>query len=256
MLEKYFLKKGYYIFNIKPNLIRDLKNILLKEIKKNTKNNKNFQLEYFHKRFKKKKINNLRLYLYKKINSNKKFKNLVYEIGKEILNELVGNELAMSSINLSIQYPKDSNSLLEMHTDFFSGESLFQVNLWIPFVDVNKTQSMFIINPSDSICILKKIKNDQRITFLEIQKKYKSKAEWLDLKFGQGLVFSPNCLHGNVTNKENKTRWSLNIRYKNIYSPYNSYFNNEKKIGNFYKVFSPKIITKFNLKYKFDEFQK
>ena len=54
MLEKYFLKKDYYIYNIKPNLIRDLKSILLKEIKKNTKDNKNFELEYFHKRLKKK----------------------------------------------------------------------------------------------------------------------------------------------------------------------------------------------------------
>ena len=39
--------------------------------------------------------------------------------------------------------------------------------------------------------------------------------KWLKVKFGEGVIFSPNCLHGNVTNKENTTRWSINIRYKN-----------------------------------------
>ena len=49
-----------------------------------------------------------------------------------------------------------------MHTDFFSGESLFQVNLWVPFVNVKKTQSLFIINPKNSIDILKEIKNKKK----------------------------------------------------------------------------------------------
>ena len=80
--------------------------------------------------------------------------------------------------------------------------------------------------------------------------------KWLNSKFGQAIIFSPNCLHGNVTNKEKTTRWSINIRYKNLYSPYNRIYGNEKKIGTFYKIFSPKLMTKFNLKYNFNEFQK
>ena len=157
---------------------------------------------------------------------------------------------------MSIQYPKDDKSLLNMHSDFFSGESLFQVNVWIPFVNVKKTKSMFIINPNTSLKILKKIKSSKKITFNEIYKKYKKNMKWLNVKFGEGVIFSPNCLHGNVKNLEKTTRWSINIRYKNLYSPYNNIFGNEKKIGTFYSIFSPKLMTQFNLKYNFNEFQK
>ena len=100
--------------------------------------------------------------------------------------------------------------------------------------------------------ILKKIKNNKKINFRDINKNYSKNLKWLKLKSGQGLIFSPNCLHGNVVNKENKTRVSINIRYKNIFSPYSN-ISNEKKVGSFYKVLSPKAITLFNLKHNFDE---
>jgi sporadic carbohydrate cluster 2OG-Fe(II) oxygenase len=73
------------------------------------------------------------------------------------------------------------------------------------------------------------------------------------MKFGEGMLFSPNCLHGNVMNLEKNTRWSINVRLKNLYSPYSKIQENEKKIGSFYNIFTPKIITQFNLKHSFDE---
>ena len=190
--------------------------------------------------------------LFNKLNKNSKFKKNIFNSAEHFIEGCVGSEICSSDINLSIQLPNDNSSLLEMHTDFFSGESLFQINLWIPFTDVKKTQSMFIVSPSDSFKILKEIKNDKKINFKDINKKYSKKIKWLSVKSGQGLMFSPNCLHGNIINKEEKTRVSINIRYKNIFSPYGN-VKNEKKIGTFYKILSPKAITLFNLKYNFDE---
>ncbi len=254
MIEKYFLENGYFIFNLDKSNLSDLKKTLIKEIKLFTKL-KTINLDYFHKHYSIEKLNKLRIHLYKKINLNKKFCDITYKSSKDIIHSFVGNELATSNINLSIQFPNDKKSLLSMHTDFFGGESLFQANIWIPFVNVEKTKSMFIINPKNSIKILKEIKNNKNFDFLKIEKKYKSKLKWLKLKYGQALVFSPNCLHGNIENKEKTTRWSINVRYKNIYSPYSHKYVNEKKIGNFYKILNPKIITKFNLKHNFDEFE-
>ena len=255
MNAKFFLKNGYYIFNLDKKIILELKKKLIKKIKKKT-SIKIINLNTFHKFYSSNKINNLRLYLYRNINSDKNFLKLIYQSSKKIIEETVGNEIANSNANLSIQYPEDDNSVLDMHTDFFSGESLFQANLWIPFVDVKKTKSMFLINPETSIKILKQIKLSKKETFQKIIKKYKKQMKWLNVKFGQAIIFSPNCLHGNVTNREKTTRWSINIRYKNLYSPYNRIYGNEKKIGTFYKIFSPKLMTKFNLKYNFNEFQK
>ena len=255
MNSDFFINNGYQKINLDQKCINKLKKILIKKIKKKTKI-RQVNLNNFHSYYPENKINNLKLCLYKEINADKKFQSLIYKSSQKFINELVGNEIAKSKSNLSIQFPQDDKSLLSMHSDFFSGESLFQVNLWIPFVDVKKTKSMFIINPKKSLEILKKIKNSKKITFSTIQKRYKKNMKWLDVKYGQAIVFSPNCLHGNVTNLEKTTRWSVNIRYKNLYSPYNSIFGNEKKIGTFYSVFSKKLITEFNLKYNFNEFQK
>lgn len=255
MDSNFFIKNGYQKIKLNKLCIKKLKKILIKKIKIKTKISK-INLNYFHNYYTEKKINNLRLYLYKEINTDKKFQDLIYKSSKKYIEKFVGSEIAKSKSNLSIQFPKDDKSLLNMHSDFFSGESLFQVNLWIPFVNVEKTKSMFIINPEKSLKILRKIKNSKYSTFLKIQKENKKYMKWLNVKFGEAILFSPNCLHGNITNFEKTTRWSINIRYKNLYSPYNSIFGNEKKIGTFYNIFSPKLITKFNLKYNFNEFQK
>ena len=244
------LKKGYFIFDIKKNKYVKLKNQIEKQLLKN--NQKKIKLEDLHKLVEIKSLNRLRMNLFKNLNKSTNFKKNVFESAHQFIEGCVGSEICSSDVNLSIQMPNDETSLLEMHTDFFSGESLFQINLWIPFVDVKKTQSMFIIDPINSYKILKKIKNNKKINFKDINKKYSKKLKWLKLKSGQGLIFSPNCLHGNVVNKENKSRISINIRYKNIFSPYSN-IKNEKKIGSFYKILSPKAVTLFNLKYNFDE---
>jgi len=243
------LKNGYFIFDIKKEKYFKLKNHIEKRL---LKSNQTLKLENLHKLVKIKNLNNLRMNLFKNLNKSSNFKKNVFESAQQFIEGCVGSELCSSDINLSIQMPNDETSLLEMHTDFFSGESLFQINLWIPFVDVEKTQSMFIIDPLNSYKILKKIKNDKKINFKDINRNYSKNLKWLKLKSGQGLIFSPNCLHGNVVNKENKTRVSINIRYKNIFSPYGN-VSNEKKVGSFYKVVSPKAVTLFNLKHNFDE---
>ena len=247
----FFIKNGFFKIKLHQNNFAYLRN-KIKVILKKELNSKQVDLEKFHRKIKIEELNNLRLKIFKKINEDPKFKSNVYLSAKKFIHETVGNELCSSDVNLSIQLPNDESSLLEMHSDFFSGESLFQVNLWIPFVNVKKTQSMSIINPCDSLEILKKIKNNRTLKFKDINKKFKNKMRWINLKLGEAILFSPNCLHGNVVNLEKNTRWSMNIRYKNIYSPYGKQ-RNEKKIGSFYNIATPKAITKFNLKYDFEE---
>ena len=244
------IKDGYFKFKLNEKLFSNnliiLKNIISKKIKSK------YTLENFHNYCTVNNLNDLRLYVFKEINKNKKFKSNLFNSSKENVELCVGSELCNSDINLSIQYPHDTSSLLDMHTDFFSGESLFQVNLWVPFVNVKKTQSLFIINPKNSIDILKEIKNKKKISFKGLMKKNQKKMKWIDVKKGEAIIFSPNCLHGNVINKEKYTRWSINIRYKNLFSPYTNY-RNEKQIGSFYKPLTVKGITNFNLVHNFDE---
>ena len=48
----------------------------------------------------------------------------------------------------------------------------------------------------------------------------KKKTKWINIKFGQALIFfsSINARKFNKSNK--KTRWSFNCRFKSLMSPY------------------------------------
>tara|TARA_B110000046_G_C12995590_1_gene399882 strand:+ start:1188 stop:1973 length:786 start_codon:yes stop_codon:yes gene_type:complete len=245
------IQDGYFKFNLLSQNFKKANSILISIVKKQIKN-KFINLEKIHKNISIEELNNLRLHIFNKLNNNEDFKNSIFSSAEKFIVETVGNELACSDMNLSIQLPGDNSSLLDMHSDFFSGESIFQINLWIPFVSVKKTQSMFIINPLDSLIILKKIKKNKIIDFKKILQKYKKKMKWINLKKGEAILFSANCLHGNIVNEEKNTRWSINVRYKNLYSPYSN-LENEKKIGGFYKPLSLKAISTFNLRHNFYE---
>ena len=74
MNSKFFLTNGYEKFKLNRKYLIEVKNTLIKKIKKKTKI-KSINLDFFHKSYSINKINNLRLYLYKEINSDQKLQN-------------------------------------------------------------------------------------------------------------------------------------------------------------------------------------
>ncbi|MDC3119478.1 2OG-Fe(II) oxygenase [Candidatus Pelagibacter sp.] len=229
-ISKDFVKKGYHIFNIKEKKILD--NICNKIIYKSSKIlkkklDKKF-LYFTHDYIQDHQLNNYRLKIYDHINKDKNFLKSYYKMGKEYLDILCGNELAIQKkINLSIQLPKDNSSILPIHTDVWSGNSPFELVLWIPLVSVQNTKSMFILPPKTNNYYFNNLKKFQ--TTDNIFNHAKSKLNWLKLRYGQGLIFSQNLLHGNVKNEEKTTRWSFNCRFKSLFSPYD-----KKKFGEYF----------------------
>ena len=41
----------------------------------------------------------------------------------------------------------------------------------------------------------------------------------MEVPFGSALIFWSGLFHGSIVNKEGESRLSLNIRYKNLFSP-------------------------------------
>ena len=194
-------------------------------------------------------LNSFRLAVYQQLNALVWFRDAYYEMGKFILDTLVGDELAMQNrINLSIQCPSDNSSLLSIHSDAFSGETPFQLVMWTPLVDVSGTQSMFKIDPETSFQSIENLR-DYRST-LELQNAHESKMEFLTIRRGEVMVFCPNILHGNITNTEQLSRWSFNVRFKSLWSPYNHIDGNEKKLGSFYIPHRIKPLTRFGLRWR------
>ena len=82
--------------------------------------------------------------------------------------------------------------------------------------------------PQENQKFINKFKNYVNSDSQKIFKLIKKKVVWLNLKYGQILIFNQQLPHGNVVNNEKETRWSLNCRFKGIFSPYA-----DKRIGNF-----------------------
>ncbi len=245
-INRKYLKNGYLIAKVEnKNSLEFLKNFVENFIKKEFKIGKKNCLDDFHKVIRVKNLNDFRIKLINKINKVEKFREVYYEISKKYLDAIVGNELSMQKrLNLSIQLPGDSTSLLPVHSDTWSGDSPFETVVWLPLVDCSKTKSMYILTPNKL-----KFSHDilsQNLTTEKLFKKIKKSVNWIDIKYGEVLIFNQNLPHGNVINKEKDTRWSFNCRFKSIFAPYG-----DKKIGEFFEPISLKPASKIGMKYKY-----
>jgi len=245
-----FEKTGYII---KPSVnlksLEKIRSIFIKSIKRSIKiNYKLKDSEIFnsiHKVIKPKELNNFRLKIIEDINRNKKIRKLYFDLAKPYLEVLVGNELAMQlRINLSIQLPGDSSSLLPVHSDVWSGDSPFEIVVWVPLVDCYATKTMYILPPN-------KIKKMNKV-FLKSGKKssdaifnsIKQHVKWLNVKYGQILLFNQTLPHGNIVNSEKETRWSMNCRFKSVFTPYR-----DKKLGEFFEPITLRKISQLAINY-------
>ena len=217
MNKKYKLfKHGFEVKKIdysKRNLLKNLNN----EIKKNdlSKFEKNIKLENIHK-VNIANFNEYRLDIIKKINKIKNIKKTLFKILKDDLEILFGKDIVIQKfLNLGIQRPNDTERT-PMHSDSPS-HSLFEVVIWIPLVNSKKTMGMYFfpLNKTRKAKSLV-VGGDNK----DIEKFAKKFGKNLDIKFGEFVIFLTDCFHYIPINKEYKTRWSINLRFKNTFTPY------------------------------------
>ena len=249
-LSQEFEKKGYIIRNISnKKALKKIKNLFIKFIKKELKISKKIKSHYLlnniHKFLTTRNLNSFRIKLINHINNTEEFKKLYYLLSKNYLEVLVGNELVMQKrINLSIQIPNDNSSLLPVHSDVWSGDSPFEIVVWLPLVNCYRTKAMYILPPKKYQKFEKKFskiaKRDSEYVFQKIKKNIK----WINISFGQLLVFNQSLPHGNRINLEKETRWSLNCRFKSIFTPFG-----DKKIGEFFDPITLRKISELGMNY-------
>lgn len=188
-------------------------------------------------------LNDERIKFIRLINSLSDVRLAYYSLARNALNTLVGNELVMQrNINLSIQLPGDESSLLPIHTDVLQGDSPYEVVLWVPLVDCYGTKSMFFCDKKASDEALARLGD-----FKDTQALYdylKPHLQFMDVKYGECLIFSPTIFHGNVRNDTDETRWSLNCRFKSALSPYA-----DKKLGEFFEPITLRPVTRMGMRY-------
>jgi len=246
-----FKKNGYLIAKIKDvKNFQSIQKLVINFLRKNYSISKSltddFILNNAHKIIKKNQLNNTRLKIINYLNNKNNFIKDYYMLSKPLLDILVGNELSMQKrINLSIQFPKDKSSLLDLHSDVWSGDSPFEAVVWLPLVNCYKTKSMYILPPNKYQKFEKTFKdkknNDSKKIFLKIKKD----LVWLKVDYGEIVIFNQCLPHGNIVNDTNETRWTFNCRFKSLFTPYN-----DKKLGEFFVPITLRPLSEIGLNYK------
>ena len=171
---------------------------------------------------------------------------MYFRVARPYLEILVGNELAMQlRINLSIQFPQDESSLLPVHADTWSGDSPFEVVVWLPLVDCYGTKTMYLLPPQGAADLSQEFVGRAGKSSEQLFQSIKEDVRWLDVRFGEVLVFDQALPHGNRVNEESETRWSLNCRFKGVFTPYG-----DKKIGEFFEPITLRAASKTGMAYQ------
>ncbi len=202
-------------------------------------------LNFIHERISIPKLNDFRLLVIKRINSLSDFRQKYYQVAKSYLDIIVGNELSMQlKVNLSIQLPKDESSLLPIHADTWSGDSPFEVVVWVPLVDCYKTKAMYILPPDKNHILNDDFRKMAGNSSDDLYKSVQKNVDWIEIKYGEVLIFNQTLPHGNRINMENETRWSMNCRFKGVFTPYG-----DKKIGEFFEPITLRPASEYGMNY-------
>lgn len=202
-------------------------------------------LNEIHKSVKPAVLNDFRLKVIQGLNSLSEFRSMYFRLARPYLEAIVGNELAMQQrINLSIQMPDDTSSLLPVHADTWSGDSPFEVVVWLPLVDCFGTKAMYLLPPIESEKFSNDFNSRGGSSSESIFDSIKDEVKWLDIKSGQVMLFDQSLPHGNRLNLESQTRWSMNCRFKGVFTPYG-----DKKLGEFFEPITLRPASRRGMSY-------
>ena len=206
-------KKKFFLLEKFLNNVKKITNNTLK------KNRCNFSsLENFHNDTdENKNINDIKLLIIKKINDDQNSSIILFNILKNELMNLFGPDIAgQKNINLVIQRPFDKN-YVNLHKDS-PPNSPHEIVVWMPIVNCYKTMSFKFLNILHSKKIENMIKAESADNKI-LNYAHKNSTS-IETNVGEFVIFWTGIYHYADLNKEKDTRWSINIRYKNLYSPY------------------------------------
>lgn len=193
------------------------------------------------------KLNDFRLHIINAMNAAPWLRAAYYRIARQTLGVVIGNELCMQRrVNLSIQLPHDDSSLLPVHGDTWSGDSPFEAVLWIPLVDCRQTKSMYLSPPAATSRMHREMSKYAEKGVEALYQDYQDEFIWMDVPYGNFLLFNQNLPHGNRINQEAGARWSMNCRFKGVFTPYA-----DKKLGEFFEPITLRPISQIGLDYEY-----
>ena len=245
-----FLRNGFVVCDAEsPQILESIRQDVTKIAKnwltQNQLESKAFELSNSHDFVTNDRLTDLRLNIFSEINKITDIRQRYFWLARQNLTTLVGNELAMQNkVNMSIQQPNDESSVLPIHSDIWTGDSPFQVVLWVPLTDASKSNSMFLLPPNESREARQGVAAGEFKSMDQIGYQYHSQMVTMIVPYGKVLIFDSNCLHGNVLNETETVRWSINCRFTGLLTPFT---NPERRLGTYYLPITTRAATKMGL---------
>lgn len=195
-------------------------------------------------------LNKIRLDTYREINSIPNWDKLYFDMAGDYIKYLLGPDLLIQrKLNLSVQMPEDTSSTLGMHADTLSGQSPFEIVLWVAMTDAFNSNSMFYFDRDTSKEIFSRMPEFEKKGLDTLKEIYWDKVKFVEAKKSQIVLFTGTLFHGNIVNKTSTTRISINSRFKNLYSPSGEQTTIDRSVGVFYKFFQQSEITDIGREY-------
>ncbi len=247
-------QKGWEIIKSK-NLdeLKILRNNIFQSIKKtfNIKENdpeKGINLLHEHcKNLSEGEFNEKNLLLISEISKNNSLVDTIFNSFDAKIKDLIGNDILVQKlINVKIQTPFNTEQTIP-HRDA-PPNSFFEIVVWIPLVNCQNTKSMYIFDLEETKNVLKQQEKNPS-SWNDFIKNHKK--NYVNIKFGESLFFLPHLYHGSDINKTEETRISLNIRFKNLFSP-----SSKKFPLHFFRPYKISEITKIGLQKTKEEYLK
>ena len=245
-----FLRNGFVVCDaeapqILESIRQDVTKIAINWLKQSQLESKAFELSNSHSFVTNERLNDLRLNIFSETNKITDIRQRYFWLARQSLTTLVGNELAMQNkVNLSIQQPNDESSVLPIHSDIWTGDSPFQVVLWVPLTDASKSNSMFLLPPNESREARRRVAAGEFKSMDQIESEYHAQMVTMVIPYGKVLIFDSSCLHGNVLNETKTARWSINCRFTGLLTPFT---NPERRLGTYYLPITTRAATKMGL---------
>lgn len=168
-------------------------------------------LEQLHEVLSITEVNSYRLKQIAEINSSdSKIESLIEPFWPSISQIIGGDCLRQKRINLVVHLPGDDTSVIPIHSDVKTGNSPFELGLWLPLTSCNRENTMWILPWQEWLKSNRKFPHEVDERFVPI------------ISDGSDALFFKHFLpHGNEKNCSTQTRVSLNIRFKGLFSPEN-----------------------------------
>ena len=146
------------------------------------------------------------------------FGDFIYQLLQHFISPTIGPDIqAQKNNNIVFQYPK-SLRFSELHTDT-PPNSPFELVCWVPLVNCYGTKSFYLLDIENSQSLFKAYKANKFNSWDSFKTECLRHSIDVKIPYGKALVFWSGLIHGSHINTTDESRWCLNTRYKNLFSP-------------------------------------